>query len=614
MSDVQMVGAQGAATRRRQVRLADTTIDLDAVGAVLLDDPVVEACAVLVRETAQGVPSLVAFVVPSGFFNRGRLHDRLQAMLPASVLPLAYMPVSQLPLTAEGDLDEAALLHVPVIDADLAQQWESQIQAMAEVEQAAVVVQERVERLEPLHLADVLPADSIDLLEADDRPLNKKTPQPRPSGAPARTPPAIVHGGPLRAHEDASTTLAAALLRAARRQPEKRVIYVQSDGAEYPQTYRELLEDAQRITAGLRQLGLQAQDKVIFQIARSQDFIPAFWGCVLGGFVPVPISVAPTYEARNSNVQRLQHAWELLQHPLVLSCTELAEPVRSLSELLGLEDFHVETVDALRLRAPGRTVHAGQPDETVLLLLTSGSTGLPKGVPLHHANILAMSAGTTQMNGFTAEDVTLNWMPLDHVGAIVFLSIMAVELGCQQLHVPTDVILQNPLRWLDLIATHRATISWAPNFAFSLLNNHAEELEQQRWDISSMRFLVNAGEAIVPKTARRFLQLLRRHGLPADALRPAFGMSETCSGITWSAGVTLENSLDERVFVELGRPIPGASMRIVDEREQVIEELAVGRVQFRGPSVTSGYFNNPALNNTFAKMRELERASRVALW
>src|SRR4029434_3815578 len=98
------------------------------------------------------------------------------------------------------------------------------------------------------------------------------------------------------------------------------------------------------------------------------------------------------------------------------------------------------------------------------------------------------------------------------------------------------------------------------------------------------------------KTARKFLQLLRRHGLPVDALRPAFGMSETCSGITWSAGFTLENSTADMVFVELGRPIPGAAMRIVDERGQVVEELVVGRVQFQGPSVTSGYLNNPALN------------------
>jgi acyl-CoA synthetase (AMP-forming)/AMP-acid ligase II len=119
---------------------------------------------------------------------------------------------------------------------------------------------------------------------------------------------------------------------------------------------------------------------------------------------------------------------------------------------------------------------------------------------------------------------------------------MAVNLECQQIHVPTDVILQNPLLWLDLIACHKATISWAPNFAFNLICDRAEDINQKHWDLSSMRFLVNAGEGIVAKIARNFLKLLRRHGLQTNAIHPAFWMCETCSGITWSDSFSLESS------------------------------------------------------------------------
>src|SRR5207237_6941297 len=138
-----------------------------------------------------------------------------------------------------------------------------------------------------------------------------------------------------------------------------------------------------------------------------------------------------------------------------------------------------------------------------------------------------------------------------------------------------------------------ATISWAPNFAFSLINERAEAIEKRPRDLSSMRFLVNAGEQIVTKTARRFLKLLHQYGLPDNALRPAFGMSETCSGITWSAGLTLESSSDEMSFVELGRPIPGAALRIIDDAGQLVAEGTVGRLQVKGPSVTSGYYRTP---------------------
>ena len=51
---------------------------------------------------------------------------------------------------------------------------------------------------------------------------------------------------------------------------------------------------------GLRALGLRPGDRVILQLERTRDFIPGFWGCVLGGFVPSPIGVAPTYGERNA--------------------------------------------------------------------------------------------------------------------------------------------------------------------------------------------------------------------------------------------------------------------------------------------------------------------------
>jgi hypothetical protein len=71
---------------------------------------------------------------------------------------------------------------------------------------------------------------------------------------------------------------------------------------------------------------------------------------------------------------------------------------------------------------------------------------------------------------------------------------MAVSLGCQQIHVPTSLIVQNLLKWLDLIDSHKATISWELNFAFFLICDRASEIKQKHWDLSSMRFVINAGE------------------------------------------------------------------------------------------------------------------------
>ena len=175
-------------------------------------------------------------------------------------------------------------------------------------------------------------------------------------------------------------------------------------------------------------------------------------------------------------------------------------------------------------------------------------------------------------------------------------NIQGILLLDRQVHVPTQYIMGDVFRWMDVVERYRATLTWAPNFAFGLINAQAEEIARRKWDLSSMRFIINAGEAIVSRTARRFLEILQPHGLPATAMRPAWGMSETCSAVTYSERFTLEQTSDEDAFVEVGAPVPGFAMRIVDAQDQLVEEGKTGRLEVKGPSVTPGYYNNPELN------------------
>lgn len=376
------------------------------------------------------------------------------------------------------------------------------------------------------------------------------------------------------------------------------LIYVRPGREERRQSYAELRADALRIAAGLRAGGVAAGDPVLLQLEDAEDFFPGLWGALLAGAVPVPAAVAPTYAQPNGGLQKLLNAAKLLERAPVIAAGAAFEGLRNLSPTLGQLTGKVWAIDALRRYEPAapESLPRRLATDTAVLLLTSGSTGQSKGVPLTHRNLLAMAAGTIKANGFSARDVTLNWMALDHVGSVSFLGIMPLALACTQVHVPTGYILQEPLRWLELISQHRATISWAPNFAFTLFLERAAAVEAGQWDLRSMRFLVNAGEAVVARTARRFISLLQRHGLPADALRPAFGMSETCSGITWSRGLTLENTPDDEPFVDLGPCIPGAEMRVVNEKDEPVAEGERGLLQLRGASVFGGYFKNPEEN------------------
>ncbi|WP_414754481.1 SDR family NAD(P)-dependent oxidoreductase [Anabaena sp. CCY 9910] len=569
----------------------------------ILSSLTVDDCVVREKETKNLESELVAYIVPSGLFVPEQLLSHLQATLPSKLVPTAIVTISTIPLTSTGQVDEVTLASLEVIDSDLIYRAQKQLESLSAIERVAVVAEPLVTSIPPVHLQDLL--GETEAIAFEDNQQNIQATIPRQNVENNETFSsknlAISQGEPLPQPGNAPKTLKELLQKAAQNST-KNIIYIQPDGSEKSQSYREVWQDAERILSGLRKLGLKPQDKVIFQLEDNQDFICGFWACVLGGFVPVPISIAPTYELANSIASKLQNTWQMLDKPLVLTNADLAIKIDELSKSLNLENFQFAIIDQLRECEPDLNVHQSQPEDLTVLFLTSGSTGTPKCVMLNHHNLLSMTTGLISMGHFSGQESVLNWMPLDHVGALVSLSIMAVSLGCQQIHVPTNLIVQNPLLWLDLIDKHQATISWAPNFAFSLICDafsdqyHTNDIKQKQWDLSSMRFVINAGEPIVTKVARNFLKLLRPYGLPTNAIRPAFGMSETSSGITYSDSFTLESSSDDSLFVELGQPIAGAWLRIVDESEQIVTEGTIGRLQVKGASVTSGYYQNLQAN------------------
>jgi acyl-CoA synthetase (AMP-forming)/AMP-acid ligase II/acyl carrier protein len=562
-------------------------IDLAEVELALLQEPAVTECAVRARISDDGEMQLVAYVVTSAFFQPERLNSFLQDKLRPQMIPSAYVPVISIPLTEDGEIDEQELSRLPVIDSKVLSTWEKQLSAQPDIDQVAVVIQEATEPTTQLNLSELVP---------DRMPLSTGSDSDRMGHAKATTLAAtnstkiaISHGDPLD-ETDLATTLIQALQRAADGSPADSLVYYQRDGSTLVQSYAELLEEAERIVGSLRRLGLKPQDKVIFQLDRSQDFVPAFWACILGGFIPVPVSIAPIYEESNSTVSKLLNSWQMLDQPLVVASREIATALKSLNQ-----DLSVAVIDDLRNGNPDHDWYDAKPDDVALILLTSGSTGMPKGVVQTHRRILGRSAATAQMNNFSSADVSLNWFPLDHVGGLVMFHVRDVCTRTRQIQVPTDAILADPLKWLDLIEQYRVTVTWAPNFAYSLINDRLTG-NSRNWDLSSLRFILNGGEAVVARTARRFLDLLAPFGVPATAMHPAWGMSETCSGVTYSDRFTCESTSDDDAFVEVGAPIPGISVRITDAQDQPVAEEMIGRLQVRGVSVLSHYYNNPEVN------------------
>jgi acyl-CoA synthetase (AMP-forming)/AMP-acid ligase II/thioesterase domain-containing protein/NADP-dependent 3-hydroxy acid dehydrogenase YdfG len=578
------------------------------IAAALLQEASVADCAVGVRRDSDLENQLVAYVVASGQWAPQSLHRHLQALLPQQVLPEAYIPVARIPLTQEGDVDWQQLEAVEVIDSHLLSKWEQNLRNISGIGQLAVVAKDETpdeeDGLKRLHLSDLLPASTYlgtcavtGVKDVKNDQHNAPTLQDANAGEIQEKALSISDGGPMPMPPGMPALLREILEHAASRYPDHGALYIGSDGNEQTQSYAEIFDHACRILGGLKTAGLHPGDRVILQLEKNQDFVQAFWACVLGGIVPVLISVPTTYAHANAVTTKLTNAWQILDQPLILANQDMNPSITSFAHDFGLDRFRLEPIETLLSFAPDRRMHVGQTDDPALLLLTSGSTGRPKIVPLSHRNILTRAAAVTARHGFSPAETSLNWMPLDHVGGIVMFHLQDVYLGCRQIHVETEVITRSPLTWLELIDQHRATITWAPNFAYAMVNSRAHEIALHHWDLSSMRFILNAGEAIVPRTAKKFMELLEPFGLPKSAMRPAWGMSETSSAVTYSDQFFAETTDGTAPFVEVGTPNPGFRVRIVGDDNEVLEEGKVGRLQVAGTSVTRGYLERDDLNS-----------------
>ena len=352
------------------------------------------------------------------------------------------------------------------------------------------------------------------------------------------------------------------------------------------QSYSQLLQEATIILAGLRKKGLQPQDKVVLQLSQPRYILSYLWACLLGGFVPIPLGVDLS-DNGNSKLAAVSGLGDL-----VVTQNNLQQGIEELLFGSGLEKIAVVAVEELQDNQPDFNWYQSDLDDLALLLFTSGSTGKPKGVMLSRHNLLASIYGMATVNKLTPEDITLNWMPIDHVASLVMFHLTEVYLGCQQIQVATQLVLQQPLQWLDLIDRDRVSVTWSPNFAYNLVNEKLKD-GQYDWDLSCVRWMGNGAEAVVGKTAQRFLQLLGKYGLKDTAISPGYGMSETCGGIAHSCSFDLTT---EGEFVEVGTPIPGVSLRIVDRKGDVVPEGTIGLLQVKGLTVTSGYYQQPELN------------------
>jgi fatty-acyl-CoA synthase len=421
----------------------------------------------------------------------------------------------------------------------------------------------------------------------------------------------VVPGTPAPA---SSRTLVEVLRWHAERDPERvHVVLRLDDDTERRITYGELWTRAGAVAAGLRARAIEPGASIALMLRTEPDFFWAFFGVLLAGAVPVPLypparpGRLEEYADRQVRILDNAQARLLVTFPEVARVAALLRPrVRSLDGLT--------TVAELAAASPHPPAEPG-PDEAALIQYTSGSTGDPKGVLLSHANLLANIRALGVALGVRPDDVCVSWLPLYHDMGLIGMWLGSLCHGIPVVILPPLAFLARPARWLRAISAHRATLSAAPNFAFELCVKRIAEAELEGVDLGSWRLAMNGSEAVSVETIERFTRRFAPHGFRAAALCPVYGLAESSVGLTLSPpghGARIDRLRREPfergrraepaapgdaaplAFVSCGAPLPDHDVRIVDAHGTELPDRVEGRVEFRGPSVTAGYFRNPA--------------------
>ena len=385
-------------------------------------------------------------------------------------------------------------------------------------------------------------------------------------------------------------------------------------------SYRDLAERARAVSFGLLQHRVEPGDRVAIMLPTGADFFRTFFGILYAGAVPVPI-YPPVRPAQIEDHLRRQAA--ILSNAGVVGLITVREARRLASWLKSrVESLRfVETPGKLagipeQASTPGTLlrVHRGAQD-LALLQYTSGSTGSPKGVMLTHQNLLANIRAIGRATKADSSDVLVSWLPLYHDMGLIGAWLATLYHAIPVVIMSPLTFLARPAQWLWAIHRHHATISAAPNFAYELCVGKIDDSEIENLDLGSLRIAMNGAEPVNPRTIERFTQRFAKYGFRPEAMSPVYGMAENGLGVAFpsvdrppvvdriqrasmsgrgEAVPAYRDDSNALQFVSCGQPLGGHEVRIVDPAGRELPERAEGRLQFRGPSATQGYFRNEA--------------------
>jgi acyl carrier protein len=431
----------------------------------------------------------------------------------------------------------------------------------------------------------------------------------------------------------AATTLVEVLDWHIAAHPDRTHIVYLSDGGEEEISYAALRARSTAAAAALQAHGLEHGQTVAIMLPTSPEYFYTYFGILLAGGIPVPIYPPARLSQLEEHVRRHAGILANAQATMLVTVPEAMPVARLLrANVPGLE--HVLTAAALTTTGGRADPVEVTPENIAFIQYTSGSTGSPKGVVLTHANLLANIRTMARVLRADSRDVFVSWLPLYHDMGLIGAWLGSLYAGCKLVIMSPLAFLARPERWLWAIHRFRGTLSAGPNFAYELCLQRVKPAQIEGLELSSWRCAFNGAEAVSPDTIRRFSEHYAPYGLAPTTMTPVYGLAECSVGLLFPplGRIAPIDVIERDTFVQqgkavpaapddpnplrfpgCGRPIPGHDVRIVDDTGLEVGERVEGRLEFRGPSATSGYYRNPGQTKRLFRGDWLDSGDRAYL-
>jgi long-chain acyl-CoA synthetase len=340
-------------------------------------------------------------------------------------------------------------------------------------------------------------------------------------------------------------------------------------------SYGELDRAARGVAASLGERGITAGDKVAVLVPNVPEFTIAYFGILYAGATVVPINVlaaAPevTYFLKDSDARLL------IVHPLFeeagrKGAAELGVPI-----VMAAGEDDDDSIGAMAKTEPVDGPYATSPQDTAVILYTSGTTGKPKGAELTHSNLLMNCTVVVPklMPPSREAHRALGTLPLFHSFGQTVIQNGIISMGGSI----TLLARFTPEDAFHLIERDQLTVfAGVPTMYFALLHHRGD----RAYDVSSLEVAMTGGAPMPVEVMNSFEEKFNVEILEG------FGLSET-------SPVSSFNVMSKpRKPGSIGYPVWGVEMCIVDDADEALPDDERGEICIRGHNIMKGYLNRP---------------------